>query len=51
MEVKNKEIAEDLKADLCILIAFMFWRFNLMFLMIPSGSISLPRDIHGSFIS
>ena len=51
MEFKNKEIAEDLEADLCILIACMFWSFNLMFLMISSGSISLPRDINGSFIS
>ena len=44
-KLKIKKL-QNLEADLCILIALMFWRFNLMFLMISSGSISLPRDIN-----
>ena len=51
VEFTNKEIAEVLEAYLCILIAFMFWRFNFMFRVISSAFISLPKDRNGSFIS
>ena len=44
VEFTNKEVAEDLEAYLCILIALMFWRFNLTFSMTSSGLISLPGD-------
>ena len=50
-KIIHKEIVEYVEAYLCILIAFMFWRFNFMFRMISSGSISLPWDRNGSFIS
>ena len=51
VEFTNKEIAEVLEAYLCILMAFMFWRFNFMFRVISSALISLAKDRNGSFIS